>query len=115
MKMVGSRRLELRTSCVSSRRSNQLSYEPVKLTLRSFVDDDRPILEMLQHGFYGYAELLGQFIGGVRHKTTDLRLGLGLHSGPHPCLSLVLSLSCSRHSYNLLPHLIWPVMASVSY
>jgi hypothetical protein len=28
MKMVGSRRLELRTSCVSSRRSNQLSYEP---------------------------------------------------------------------------------------
>ena len=27
--VVGSRRLELRTSCVSSRRSNQLSYEPV--------------------------------------------------------------------------------------
>lgn len=26
--MVGSCRLELQTSCVSSRRSNQLSYEP---------------------------------------------------------------------------------------
>jgi hypothetical protein len=30
--MVGSRRLELPTSCVSSRRSNQLSYEPKELT-----------------------------------------------------------------------------------
>jgi hypothetical protein len=27
--MVGSCRLELQTSCVSSRRSNQLSYEPL--------------------------------------------------------------------------------------
>ena len=27
-RMVGSCRLELQTSCVSSRRSNQLSYEP---------------------------------------------------------------------------------------
>ena len=35
-KMVGSRRLELPTSSVSRKRSNQLSYEPTPRTSGSF-------------------------------------------------------------------------------
>jgi hypothetical protein len=34
--MVGSTELESVTSCVSSRRSNQLSYEPIVYTLSAF-------------------------------------------------------------------------------
>gem|GEM_PF-6819359 len=37
--MAGSTRLELATSCVTGRRSNQLNYDPVKLTYVFSVSD----------------------------------------------------------------------------